>query len=127
MTTFVARARRWDRGWELHIEGVGVTQVRRLAEAEQQARDFIATISGQSVRNDEIQLEFELDDLGERARKARLATQTAASMQQEAAAQIRAVVTDLRKQGFCVADIATILGVSNGRVSQLVSGVHSHR
>jgi predicted transcriptional regulator len=33
----------------------------------------------------------------------------------------------LRKQGFCVADIATILGVSNGRVSQLVSGVHSHR
>jgi len=127
MTTYVARARRWERGWELHIAGVGVTQVRRLADAEQQSRDFISTISGRSAKNDEIELEFDLDDLGERARQARIATQNAAALQQDAAVQIRAVVTDLRKEGFCVADIATILGVSNGRVSQLASGTHSHR
>jgi len=122
MTTYLTRARPWDRGWELEIDGVGVTQVRRLRDAEKQARDFITTMTSRDCTHDVIKLEFELDELGERARQARLATQTAAALQREAATQIRLVVADLRDQGFSVADIATILGVSTGRVSQLESG-----
>lgn len=36
------KAVRWDHGWELHIEGFGVTQTRNLAGAEAMVRDYIA-------------------------------------------------------------------------------------
>jgi hypothetical protein len=39
---FKVNAKRWKRGWELHIDGVGVTQVRRLNAAEATAKDYIA-------------------------------------------------------------------------------------
>lgn len=42
MTTCRVRAKRWEGGWELHIDGVGVTQARRLTEAEETARGYIA-------------------------------------------------------------------------------------
>jgi hypothetical protein len=40
--TYRVRARRWDRGWELHIDGVGVTQSHGLSDAEEMARSYIA-------------------------------------------------------------------------------------
>lgn len=40
--TYRVRALRWAKGWELHIDGLGVTQVKRLNEAEAMARDYIA-------------------------------------------------------------------------------------
>ena len=42
MKTYQVRAKRWEHGWELHIEGVGVTQSRTLWDAEDMARDLIA-------------------------------------------------------------------------------------
>lgn len=42
LTTFRVRAKRWEHGWELHVEGVGVTQTPRLTEAEAVAREYIA-------------------------------------------------------------------------------------
>jgi hypothetical protein len=43
---YSVHARRWDRGWELHIVGPnhyeGTTQARGLRSAESMARDFIA-------------------------------------------------------------------------------------
>ena len=42
MKTYQVRAKRWEHGWELHIEGVGVTQSRTLWDAEEMARDLIA-------------------------------------------------------------------------------------
>src|SRR3954452_4906380 len=35
-------AKRWKFGWELHIDGYGVTQCRTLAKAEQTAQEYIA-------------------------------------------------------------------------------------
>ena len=53
VTTYVTHARRWefgaDGGWELYVDGVGVTQVDHLDEAEAQVRDFIETISGEGA------------------------------------------------------------------------------
>ena len=40
--TYEVHARRWARGWELHIDGVGVTQSRSLSDAEGMVRDYIA-------------------------------------------------------------------------------------
>lgn len=34
-------AQRWKRGWELHIEGVGVTQCRTVKDAEMMVRDYL--------------------------------------------------------------------------------------
>lgn len=46
--TFVAHARKWEAeqesGWELHVDGVGVTQVDDLSDADAQARDLIETM-----------------------------------------------------------------------------------
>jgi hypothetical protein len=40
--TYRVRAKRWKHGWELHIEGVGVTQSRTLWDAGEMARDLIS-------------------------------------------------------------------------------------
>ncbi len=40
--TYHVRAKRWEHGWELHIEGIGVTQSHTLWDAEDMARDLIA-------------------------------------------------------------------------------------
>src|SRR5258708_2791163 len=41
MKTYKVRAKRWARGWELHIEGLGVTQSHSLRDAEMMAEDYI--------------------------------------------------------------------------------------
>lgn len=43
---FLVRAKRWARGWELDINGLGVTQSHTLDAAEAMARDYIATDLG---------------------------------------------------------------------------------
>jgi hypothetical protein len=42
MRTYIVAAQRWAQGWELHVEGVGVTQADTLSEAEATAREYIA-------------------------------------------------------------------------------------
>ena len=46
MSTYNVRARHWKQGWELHIDGVGVTQSLNLTGAEQVVRDYIETLTG---------------------------------------------------------------------------------
>lgn len=41
---YTVTARRWKRGWELHIPDEGVAQVRTLATATQQVRDYISSL-----------------------------------------------------------------------------------
>lgn len=43
-TVLHVTARRWAKGWELHFGAQDVTQVRCLTQAEQQVRDYLATI-----------------------------------------------------------------------------------
>jgi hypothetical protein len=35
------KARAWESGWELHIEGVGVTQSEGVEDAEAMVRDYL--------------------------------------------------------------------------------------
>lgn len=39
----VARAVPWSGGWELHVDDVGVTQVRDLSDAQEQVRSLLET------------------------------------------------------------------------------------
>lgn len=47
MTVYRVAARRWAKGWELHVEGVGVTQSHMLGDAEMMVRDLIAINTGE--------------------------------------------------------------------------------
>jgi hypothetical protein len=39
---YAVTATRWEKGWELEIEGVGVTQSHTLEDADEMARDLIS-------------------------------------------------------------------------------------
>ena len=53
-------------GWELHIDGVGVTQSRTLDTAEQMVRDYIETLTDKDVSGGKAVI---TPDLGELDRK----------------------------------------------------------
>lgn len=120
MTSRTAIARPWAHGWELHVEGVGVTQVRVLEHAEQQVRDLIETMTDQQPE-EAVTVTLDLGPLTDRVADARALTQQAAELQRRAAAESRSVVTDLRQAGLSISDIAFVMGVSRGRVSQLIA------
>lgn len=122
MTTYTVHAERWEGGWELHVDGLGVTQSRTLATAQRHARDYIETITGTDLtEDDDVNIIPAVGDLTTRAEQAREATRAAAIAQERAAAQAREVARDLRASGLSVQDVAEVMHVSRGRVSQLTS------
>jgi hypothetical protein len=121
MTTYNVTARHWKRGWELHIEKVGVTQCRNLAEAESMVRDYVESLTGADASNATVVISPEVGGgLDEQARTAREATAAADRATRKAAAQSRKSARDLRAAGLSGRDIAAILRVSAQRVSQLL-------
>ena len=118
--TYKVIAKRWDGGWELHIQGEGVTQVRTLDKAEAQVRDWLATMHDKDFSDTEI---IVMPDIGDRLAKAIKQAQAkvaaAAEAQREAAEDSRTVAYKLREKGLSVTDSAAVLGISRGRVSQL--------
>ena len=119
--TYTVRARHWERGWELHVGGVGVTQSRTLASAEAMVRDYLRLDGHADWKTADLVLAADLDGLERRASAARELTRSAERAQRDAAREARAVARALRDAGLSVTDTATVLGVSRGRVSQLVS------
>ncbi|MFT3898747.1 MAG: antitoxin HicB [Gordonia sp. (in: high G+C Gram-positive bacteria)] len=116
-----ATARRWDRGWELWIDGEAATQVATLDRAAAQVRDYLDTIDPSADHSTwEIEVVPEIGDLGNAVKEARAATEQASTATIDAAAKSREVARRLRAAGYSVTDSAAILGVSRGRVSQLV-------
>ena len=120
MSRYTAHAKRWAHGWELHIDGVGVTQSRTLAAAPDMVRDYIATLYDVDAADAEIAVVPELGGLEERVAVTRERTKNAEIQQRAAAQAARELARELRSSGMSVSDTAVILGVSRGRVSQLV-------
>ncbi len=131
MTAYTVTAKRWTRGWELHIDGVGVTQARSLAVAESMAREYIAFALDIDDENSfDVDVVPELDaKLAQEIRTAREQVRAAARQQQEAAAQQRDVAKKLSGTGLTGREIAAVLGMSPQRVSQLLgkSDTQSHK
>lgn len=117
--TFQARVKPWRRGWEIHIDGLGVTQARRLSEVEERTRDYIDSLTGHADAG--VELSYDLGELSNNVTAAQQATRAAAEAQQDAAAQNRRAAADLRAAGLSVSEVAIIMGVSPSRVSQLLS------
>jgi hypothetical protein len=114
-------AKAWEHGWELHVEGVGVTQVRTLAGAARQAADLIETMTDQVIDPDDLEFQIALPDgLAERAKAARRLLRDAEEINARAAAESREVAKALREDaGLSITDAAVVMGVSRGRISQL--------
>jgi hypothetical protein len=119
MSTYNVRAKRWKHGWELHIDGVGVTQSRTLGTAEQMVRDYIETLTDKDVSGDKVVITPDLGELDGKVTTVRELLAAADRQQQEARNSYRALAADLRAAGLSVSHTAVILGVSRGRVSQL--------
>jgi hypothetical protein len=130
VSTYPVTARRWTHGWELHIADesgneVGVTQSRTLATGDRMVRDYLALdldLDDEGASALEIDIRPELEgDLGSRAARARSRVREAERIQREAADAQREIARELKKGGLSGADVATVLGVSTQRVSQLVN------
>jgi hypothetical protein len=120
MSTRTVRAVRWERGWELHIEGIGVTQSRTLEGADRMVRDYIESLTGHDIGGDEVVIKPDLGGLEDKAAAVREWITRAQRENREAAAASRALAHDLRDAGLSVTDAAVVLGVSRGRASQLM-------
>lgn len=121
MNTYSVRAKRWKHGWELHIDGIGVTQSRNLDGAEQMVRDYIETLTDHDTADDAVVIRPEVGGgLDEAAEAAREAIAEAERALRAAAARSRQVAQRLKQEGLSGRDIAAILHVSAQRVSQLL-------
>ena len=121
LMAYSVTAKRWEHGWELHVDGIGVTQSRLLSDAEAMVRDYLAADDIPDAEIAELIIRPDLGGLEDLVHAVRAQTEEAQIAQQEAAKAARDLVAQLRQAGLSVADTATILGVTKGRVSQLVS------
>jgi hypothetical protein len=117
--TFKVRAVRWERGWELHIEGVGVTQSHGLRDADRMVRSYISLMLDVPEDSFDVQIAVKISGLEDEVQRAREAVADAERRQREAALLSRAAVRDLKAAGLSGADVAAVLDVSPQRVSQL--------
>jgi DNA-directed RNA polymerase specialized sigma24 family protein len=122
MTTYNTTAKRWELGWELYVDGVGVTQCRTLATAEATVREFVACdLDLEDEYGFDVTVTPELDPaLATETEAAREAQRQVEQARHEAAVRTRKAVRDLKAAGLSGSDVATMLGVSTQRVSQLV-------
>jgi len=119
--SYTVRAIKWSGGWELHIDGIGVTQVRTLDRAATQVRDYLETLLDEKITDAEVVVIPALGGLEEEVVAARREVSEAAAAQIHAAERSRAIARELRARGLSVTDTAAVLGISRGRISQLVN------
>jgi DNA-directed RNA polymerase specialized sigma subunit len=117
--TYTVKAIKWSGGWELHIDGEGVTQVKTLDKADQMVRSYLETRYDKDFASVAIEVTPDLGGFEVEIREARKALADAADAQVAAALRSRRVVATLRSKGLSVTDSAAVLGVSRGRISQL--------
>lgn len=119
--TYEVLARRWARGWELHIDGVGVTQSRTLTDAEEMVRDYIALDLGIEPDTFEVRITPEIGGgVDENIVAVRTQIRAAEQAMAVAAERSREIVRELTARGLSGREVARVLGVSPQRVSQLI-------
>jgi DNA-directed RNA polymerase specialized sigma subunit len=119
MKVYNVIATRWSHGWELAIEGAGVTQSRTLADAERMVRDYLA-LDGHRSTDMEIVISPQVDEFVNDVAAVRSEVQELVDAQQRVAARSREIARRLKDAGLTGADAAAVLGVSPQRMSQLL-------
>ncbi|GAA2205519.1 hypothetical protein GCM10009850_009770 [Nonomuraea monospora] len=123
--TYTITASRSDDWWALTVSGPGLkrsyhTQVKRLEQAEDMARDLVVT-----MLDVEVDADFALtvaDDEVATELEATLVTRLAATLvKQKAAEATQATVADLARRGYVHRDIGYLLGMSHQAVGKLLN------
>jgi len=121
-TAYVSREGRW---WMIHVDGIdGLTQARRLVEAERMAREFIAVSLGLPLAEVEVRTVIEeIDSVPVAVEAARIADERAeaARLEQDALKRSTELARRLAAANIPVRDIGEILGVSYQRAHQLAN------
>lgn len=129
MTTYTVEAERGKRGgWVFQcVEHPGaISESRRLGDAEPLMKEIISFVAGVPEDSISIRLVPKLPEmLSTEIRRARDAAKEVQRVQTLAAKLSRKAVEDLRKLGLTGRDVATVLGVSPQRISQLMRGAKS--
>lgn len=98
MKTYTVRTKRWTHGWELHVDDVGVTQSRRLADAERQAREYVALMLAVPEDSFNVRLAVTVDqEVDKTVQAAVRLRQEADRIQAQASEAVRSAVTALTK------------------------------
>lgn len=124
MSAVTVVATRWTQGWELTLAGEEdvATQVRTLDKAGQQIVDYLDTVDPEVDHAEWEVTVIPADEIDARkVRAVREGTTAAARAQEEAARSTRDLVADLDRKKYKSADIAGLLSISRGRVSQLLA------
>lgn len=122
MNSHTVHARRWEHGWELHVEGVGVTQAHKLSGAEEMSRSYIAMMIGVDPDSFDIQLVVEVGGgLDDEVDEVRRMVRAAEEAQRSAADRSKAITRRLSDSGLSGREIAVVLQLSPQRVSQLLN------
>lgn len=123
MSVVKVRAVREGRLWVLHLADGGVTQVRRLNQIDGAVADYVSLM--RDVPAGEVRVEVtEVDpgsDLVQAVNTAKAAQQAAVKATETAAALIRDAASTMKSRGLTGVEVATVLGVSPQRVSQLMA------
>ncbi len=127
MRNYTARVTREGKWWMVQVPEIdGLTQARRLGEAELMARELIAVTKG--IALDEIEVDVALTlDLADGisnvpARVAAIAAnrEQAAELERHATLEAASLAKALSANNIPVRDVGAILGVSHQRAHQLV-------
>lgn len=120
----VTREGKW---WMVAVPAIdGLTQARRLGDAERMAREVIAIESGTPLADVSVAVHVRLTenggDLWDRARRIKAERARAEQAEAAAAAQARELAHEMADAQVPVRDIGALLDVSYQRASQLVNG-----
>lgn len=120
---YTVRARRVGNWWALDVDGLrgAHTQVRRIDQADEMAREAIAGVLEVAPDSFEILLAPEMPATVRAIVDEATTARSQAAQAQDAAAQLtRDAARRLVAEGLTVRDAGSLLGVSHQRIAQLV-------
>ena len=120
MTVYAATATREGRWWVVDVKGVGTTQGRSVAQAQEMAEALVTDLLEVPAGTFTVKVAFEVPGMTEAVEAARRATEEAAAAQLRAADNSRRVARELKARGLSANDMAAVLHVSRARAQQLV-------
>jgi hypothetical protein len=120
---YSARVHREGDWWVIDVEGVGVTQAKRLDKVEHMARDLVAAVLDVGYEDVAVDLTFDLaPDVQRAVSAAKAAADAAKSAQRRATELAQEAFTRLQSEHWSMRDIARVTGVSFQRVHQVLNG-----
>jgi hypothetical protein len=129
-TTYTAKVTREGRWWLVAVPDIdGLTQARRIGEAELMARELIAITLDVNIDDIEVAVVVEsVDDIDVAGTLAEIKAHRAEAsrLEQYASAAAANLAKALVARQIPLRDVGAILGVSHQRAHQLVSGGMNH-